>query len=339
MKKTLLCFVAFVIATVCAAQTTLLATLSHEGTVTTYYGATALSQAHTAAVHGDVITLSSGNFIARNITKAVTIRGAGMCIDSTSVVEPTVITGEFTIDIPDSIPQRLTIEGIYSNNTIKCIHVKKPLFLKCRIKSVSYSQSSDKLKEGTFVQCRIADALRIGYGCSASCINSVIEDPETYFSVSGTLKAYIEFTNCVIVLDESTHLGYIKNSSFKNCCIYTSADTSIDNSCTAFNCVGVGNQIFKNITNSTNRIVSDVSALFKTYKGGDIGALDTETFHLTEAAQTAYLGLDGTQVGIYGGSMPFDPIPTNPQITKCKVAQKSTTDGKLSVDIEVKTAE
>ena len=67
--------------------------------------------------------------------------------------------------------------------------------------------------------------------------------------------------------------------------------------------------------------------------------MDTETFHLTEAAQTAYLGLDGTQVGIYGGSMPFDPIPTNPQITKCKVAQKSTTDGKLSVDIEVKTAE
>lgn len=334
MKKTLLCFVAFVIATVCAAQTTLLATLSHEGTVTVYYGATALSQAHTAAVHGDVITLSSGNFIATDITKAVTIRGAGMCIDSTSVVEPTVITGDFTIDIPDSIPQRLTVEGIYSNFSIKYKNVNKPLFLKCRIKDFSwYANNNNTLKNACFIQCRIAK-LYLHKNCSASCINSVIQNPDNFSSSSSSF----DFINCVLVRTLAYSIPY---SSLKNCCIYDKITTStfIPSTSTAFNCVGFGKDLFKNITNSTNKIVSDVSALFKTYKGGDIGALDTETFHLTEAAQTAYLGLDGTQVGIYGGSMPFDPIPTNPQITKCKVAQKSTTDGKLSVDIEVKTAE
>ena len=332
MKKTLLCFVAFVIATVCAAQTTLLATLSHEGTVTVYYGATALSQAHTAAVHGDVITLSSGNFIATDITKAVTIRGAGMCIDSTSVVEPTVITGDFTIDIPDSIPQRLTVEGIYSNFSIKYKNVNKPLFLKCRIKTVTdYNGSNSTIKNACFIQCRIANCLDLhNKNCSASCINSVIENPSCHCT---------DFVNCVLIRTNS--YWTISESSLKNCCIYdiTNNTGNLISTSTAFNCVGFGKDLFKNITNSTNKIVSDVSALFKTYKGGDIGALDTESFHLTEAAQTAYLGLDGTQVGIYGGSMPFDPIPTNPQITKCKVAQKSTTDGKLSVDIEVKTAE
>lgn len=50
-------------------------------------------------------------------------------------------------------------------------------------------------------------------------------------------------------------------------------------------------------------------------------------------------GTDGTEVGIYGGSLPYDPTPTNPQITKFNVASKTTADGKLSVDIEVKSAE
>ena len=49
-------------------------------------------------------------------------------------------------------------------------------------------------------------------------------------------------------------------------------------------------------------------------------------------------GTDGTEVGIYGGSLPYDPTPTNPQITKFNVAAKSTADGKLSVDIEVNSA-
>lgn len=70
-----------------------------------------------------------------------------------------------------------------------------------------------------------------------------------------------------------------------------------------------------------------------------MGVSDNETFELTETAKATYLGTDGTQVGIYGGMLPFDTTPSNPRITKCNVAAKSTADGKLSVDIEVKAAE
>ena len=60
------------------AQQTTVALLNHEGTITTYYGSEALVQAHKAAVHGDVITLSGGGFTAPSSwTKAVTLRGAG----------------------------------------------------------------------------------------------------------------------------------------------------------------------------------------------------------------------------------------------------------------------
>ncbi len=57
-------------------------------------------------------------------------------------------------------------------------------------------------------------------------------------------------------------------------------------------------------------------------------------YQLTDDAKK-YLGSDGTEVGIYGGSLPFDPTPTNPQIVKFNVAPKTTADGKLSIDIEV----
>ena len=122
MKKTLLrlmmLFVAAVLTNNVFAQGSLLATLNHEGTISTFYGAQAWKNAHDAAANGDVITLSSGTFLAVNITKAITVRGAGMGIDSTAVSEPTVITGDFTINIAEPGSNRLTLEGIYSNHTI-----------------------------------------------------------------------------------------------------------------------------------------------------------------------------------------------------------------------------
>ena len=118
MKKYLFTVVALCVATVGMAQSSMLATLSHEGEISTYYGARALVEAYNAAANGDVITLSSGSFVCTNIEKGLTIRGAGMAVDSTAQTEPTVITGDFTINIPDSVTSRLTLEGIYHNHTI-----------------------------------------------------------------------------------------------------------------------------------------------------------------------------------------------------------------------------
>jgi hypothetical protein len=93
--------------------------------------------------------------------------------------------------------------------------------------------------------------------------------------------------------------------------------------------------------NTTNVTVTSLSGLFKTYSQTNINTFisDIDDFTLTDKAAAKYLGTDGTQVGIFGGSLPYDEEPTIPQITKCNVASKSTADGKLSVDIEVKAAE
>lgn len=344
MKKFFSLIALFSCAAVSYAQSSMLATLNHEGTVSTFYGATALRDAHNAAVHGDVITLSSGSFVSTDITKAITLRGAGMEVDTLSGTEPTVISGDFNIQIADTVSQRLIIEGIYHNHNLRYRGtLTNAMFLKNRLYNVSYADKG-VMKNACFIHCRIADGLDLYTSSSASCINCAIEDP---CSTSET-DSNFEFLNCVIKISDRL-LGQIKTSIYKNCLICNRSDIvgyesyRIPSSCMAYNCIGFNSDpyfpLFSSIPNSTNVRVNDFTTVFKTYTGQSLQKLDSENFELTDEAKSKYLGTDGTQVGIYGGSLPFTSTPSNPQITKCNVAAKSTADGKLSVDIEVKAAE
>ena len=70
-----------------------------------------------------------------------------------------------------------------------------------------------------------------------------------------------------------------------------------------------------------------------------IGYNDSKDYKLTDENRDVLKATDGGEIGIYGGTLPYSAIPTNPQITKFNVASKTTADGKLSVDIEVKSGE
>lgn len=338
MKKFFISLVVSLMGTTMAfAQSSMLATLNHDGTISTFYGSTALREAHAAAENGDVITLSSGTFVSTDITKAITLRGAGMGIDAATQSEPTIISGGFNININDTVTNRLTVEGIYNNGIIyySTSTLKNAMFLKCRLNEVK-DTNGGKLKNANFIHCRVADQLLLATDCSAVCINSMIEDP---YSNSATVSNF-EFINCLI-MSNGNRLGYIRSSSFKNSIIYTRiTNDNLGSNCTAYNSIGLNStQIFENITNSTNSLAA-VSEVFKTYTGQSLNQLDNETFELTDAAKENYHSMDGTtEVGIHGGSLPFDATPSNPQITKCNVAAKSTADGKLSVDIQVNSAQ
>lgn len=339
MKKYFFTLVAAMMAaTASFAQSSMLATLSHDGEISAFYGVSALRDAHAAASHGDIITLSSGSFNAVDITKAVTIRGAGMAIDSTAMAEPTVLLGDFKISIPEDAAGRLTLEGIYHNATITLTTtLKNATFLKDRfniIKSLN-SNGGGRAINLAMIHCRVAGEMRIWNDNSISCTNCIINYP---YSNSGYVL--YDFQNCVVIRPIGTYSFnyYLGTSSFKNSILVD--ETRYDNkalveSNVAYNCVGIGNGIFNNITNSSN-VYKSYAEVFKTFKGT---YSDTESFELTDAAKESLKGLDGTEVGIYGGNIPFSTTPTNPQITKCNVAAKSTADGKLSVDITVQGAE
>lgn len=329
MKKFIVLFVALVamFATTAKAQSSLLATLNHEGTISTFYGSNALIQAHAAAADGDVITLSSGTFQSVNIKKAVTLRGAGMVLDAATQTEPTVLANEFTIDIPDETTQRLTIEGIYTNQKVTINKLKNAMFLKDRFSRIYIDSSQSYGKDLTFIHCRMTDQYvgKNDSNNSAVFLNCLINSTD----IVG--MNYI-FTNCLFLGKKTTHCY---NSEYKNCIILNSYST--ESTSTYYNnlyCNYSGSNSF-NVTNNTNvEVAKDNEAIKNLF-----GYSDDNEYKLTEAAKALIKGTDGTEVGIYGGNLPYAPTPTNPQISKFNVAAKTTADGKLSVDIEVKSAE
>lgn len=335
MKKLFLSLVAALLAaTATFAQSSLLATLSHNGAITTYYGASALRDAYAKAVVGDIITLSSGTFTAVDIKKAITLRGAGTGVDNLTQAEPTIIQGDFTIQTDK--PKLTTIEGIYSNNTVT-FYNSNITFLKSRFKIIQSYYSSDDSSILSFIHCRITELLRIPSYCytSVSCVNSIIIFPEN--KDYGTSN--FEFNNCIVYRGKWAGQDLYR-ATFKNSILIVTTAVAMESSNLFNNTLGLYTDgtanIFSNSTNSTNTQVKGFSTVFKTFTSS---YSDSETFELTDAAKAKYLGKDGTQVGIYGGNMPFDGTPTNPQITKCNVAAKTTADGKLSVDIEVQSAQ
>ena len=317
------------------AQSSTLATLNHEGTISTFYGITALKEAYGAAVDGDVITLASGSYSAIDLTKAVSICGAGMGLGAAKNVEPTILLGDFRLNLPEDNTTRFSIEGIYHNGTIKYSKCQNAMFLKCRLNSISYyTQSSNKLKGISFVHCRIAKDFVLNNNCSVSLINCIVNEPWCVNTSDDT--SVFDFTNCVLKRS-AKYLGY---STLRNCIFYNTTTATFVSSTSLYNTVvfsSVSDVLDNIVNNGTNIVTEDWPGVFKTYSGQQFE--DVETFELTDEAKTKYLGTDGTEVGIYGGNLPFDPTPSNPQITKCNVASKSTADGKLSVDIEVRAAE
>ena len=132
--------------------------------------------------------------------------------------------------------------------------------------------------------------------------------------------------NCVI-----TGTTNVKYSSIKNSIIHTV--TTLDETNVTSNClVKEGSSGFAN------------SWYVKTEAEPDPWNEDPDpvlweklfasTYQLTEEAAATYLGTDGTQVGIYGGTYPYETTPDYPLVKRLDVIG-SHKDGKLNVKINV----
>ena len=332
MKKTILSLVvAIVAATATFAQNTLVATLSHGDDIQMFYGTYALRDAHDAAVSGDIINLSGGAFQAITITKGVTLRGTG--IDD---VAPTYINGDLTINVASGDENRLSMEGIRctGRTTLKGT-LNSPYFLKSMFYAIDNSNSSDKIKNALFANCKIEGYYDLRGSSSVQFINSYVYG----FNNMTSSTSSASFINCVIYPQSNGYITYnISCSQLLNCIICTTnGGNALPNSTMATNCVAIGyTDLFSGNAANTKNSTGSFAEVFKDFTGT---YSDTQTFELTDEAKKKYLGNDGTEVGMYGGVLPYSSTPSYPQITKMNVANKTTADGKLSVEIEVSAAE
>ena len=226
---------------------------------------------------------------------------------------------------------------MYYNSSSKTTNAK---FIKCRFYDIDYSSyGNGGLVDAQFINCKITNSIRLYTNCNASLINCILKNP--YMPSGG--NSYFNFQNCVIFGLCNSYKWDIYRSSFNNCIIYVNLylSNSLDSTNSGYNNLCINTDGYQNffkdiITNTNNSYETDFTKVFKDYTGE---YSDDLTFELTDEAKQKYVGSDGKELGIYGGVMPFDATPSNPQITKLNVASKSTANGKLSVDITVKGLE
>lgn len=319
MARKLLTIITLAAALCAGAQTSQIATLLHDGQLTNFYSGSALIQAYEAAVDGDVITLSSGMFNATDIKKNITIRGAGMgLVEAGDNTLPTRISGNFNIECPESDTHHVTLEGIQSqNNTMTIKDANNIMIEKCQIDKLEYWASDyDKRNDITLLQSKIKSFSPINESKGTiTAINCIFN--QDIYNYHNHLTC--NYQNCLISIP-----GFACNSSFSNCILIGSSNAaSIDQASSINRCITtISSDRFTN--NGSNKIMDSKEEIFA----------EEGYYQLTDEAK-AFLGTDGKEVGIYGGTLPFDTTPSNPQITKFNVSPKTTADGKLSVDIEV----
>ena len=326
MKKVLLSLVVMMVATMSFAQNTVVASLSHEGETTMFYGLNGLVNAAAAAQSGDIINLSRGIFNPTTIKAGITLRGAG--IDSE---DPTYINGIMYIYIPTEDANRFTMEGIICNDEVRMSGTfSTPQIVKCLLNRGFTTEKNTDNIDILVVNSKVLDHFYVGGTSPASLVNSYIGEPGVYDN------AHIMGTNCIL---SKYNLGdRMFNTVWKNCIFWTTNNYSysLPTSSEATNCVGIPKyyDMFRNLSIRPGCTVADFADVFVEFDGTNYTG--DQAFKLTETAKTTYLGTDGTEVGLYGGPIPFNLNLSYPLISTMKVDEQTDSEGKLGVTIEVK---
>lgn len=317
-----------------------MATLNHNDTISVFYGTYALRDAHNAAVAGDIVTLSPGTFEKCDITKPITLRGAGAAIDTISGTYPTIISGEFNFDISKDPEHCLTMEGICISQKVTVNKLYNAKFIRCNMYELVNQSVSGQLSVTENIEltnCCVRQFSRnSNYNSTSSFtfVNSIVNFFHDY-------NLSIQFINSLVITYTDLY-----NASAYNCIITRLGNRSFGYNSSAYNCIFIKNNnntsSFDNTTMSnTNVTYNNLNEVFETwhsFNNFNEFSFD-ERYILKEEIATSFLGSDGTEVGIHGGMFPFDTRPSYMVVKKCNVANKSTIDGKLSVDIEVMVEE
>lgn len=301
------------------------ATLQHNDTITgVFYGQNAYSSAFNAAVNGDVITLSSGTFNAVDIHKSITIRGAGCVLDTVTNVLPTIISNDFGLST-----NNITFEGVWFTGTINitswnsCQYFN---FVKCNINGIKNTSPFSKMF-GQFNNCIISNYNSIRHH-GTSITNSVVRFTSyIHDDIYNPTNIY----NSVIVFDS---ILPINNIVAYNSIIATASGHNVSNN-TFFNCINIKTgetSLLEGQLNTSNMEADIYSDVFETFDG----TISYENiYQLKNSIATNFLGHDGTEVGIYGGIMPYKTRPSYMIMKNCNVAGQTDENKKLNVEMEL----
>lgn len=352
MKNLFLSIIALGCTVVAGAQNEVAtAILQHGDEMSYFFGIDALSDAHAAAADGDVITLSSGSFYRVQITKAISIYGAGYEEDATTGTEITKIVKKgysaFAIGVENETLSNVHIEGVYIDGTLYVAGndygnawgpVENFSISKCYING--HIRVLNNIKNVSITKCVVNGEVSGGktiYADNLLVANSYINSTVKMFLIEGS---GVCVKNCILV--EGFYHGSNGNTEAKdysqfawfNCVFWV---------CSEYNyAVGIGSSTHNNICPSLSYCFNSVSGQHV----GNIGVARDQIFK--DATNVSYspertfeinnsetlLGTDNTQIGLLGGDG-FSKVPSTPVVKSLTTTQEGQTL-KVSYEAEVR---
>lgn len=298
------------------AQTSMV-TLEHKGELTVFNGTGAFAKAMEAAADGDAIYLGPGRYNAANITKAVTIKGAGFIDEKESGLYGSYLDGNLSIELPES--QGVNVEGVYFSNEIHLkSDLKSSMFLRSWLQRLCLDATTENV---SIFNCRVND-----FDLNVSQHNMLLQNSAIEIirdKSDGTSTLY--FKNCTF--GDMRYYGSLKTASIENSIVYNSV--SAQSGITWINTLINSDWSLPNSSQMTNCWFLRDSDIKKIWKDSWWG--------LTDENAAKYVGTDGTQIGLYGGAHPFTKIVSGPRITKLEMPAETDEDGKISVSITVES--
>lgn len=303
-----------------------IATLQHGDSISMFYGTDAFIQAHTAADNGDIITLSPGTFDTCRITKAITLRGAGALPDSNNHMQTSFMSLMIGVHPNNDSISRFEMEGIFVKD-LKLCPCTSPKFVKCvfeKITTSNYNDSAFQLNAPSFTNCIVKEINNRSNYKNAIFTNSVVCDILEDRTAT--------FIHCIVTLSHGSGISFRNLNAYNSIISADRSSLSISKG-TYFNNIIIATSFIYSY-NNTNKLYPTIGSVFENWDG--TFSFDN-TYTLKDSIANGFRGSDGSEVGIYGGVMPFSLKPSYMYVKKCNVANRSTADGKLSVDIEVVT--
>jgi hypothetical protein len=312
--------------------------LHHIGTTTIFSGSNPLIDAYTAAVANDTIYLPGGTFAPpTNFDKKIAIFGAGHYQSSTLATGKTFING--TVALKENA-DNFYIEGIEINGNL------------------TFSDN-ESVNQVVVKRCKINGALNVVGNLSFPSTNFGLFGSVVLGNIDLANAQNVLISNSVIQSRVFNSIGNaFNNNIFMDEYVYNGNEAPIngDNNQVnnnIFTKINYGSLILGNGNVAKNNLCALATPSFgtlPTVSGNFLGIAQSaifinhtdatfkysEDYHLQNT--TSYLGLDGTQVGIYGGLFPYKEtaIPANPHIESKTIAPQTNASGELNIQVVVK---
>lgn len=334
MKKLFLISILIVITMTMYGQKAALHTASG---VQIFNGSNAFINAHNAASSGDTIYLSGGTFTPpASFDKQLMIFGAGHYVDSTLATGKTFINGNVTLNENADL---FYLEGveITGNFTISNNHsVNNVIIKRCKINGTfnALGDLSNPTSNLSLIGNVLMNRLNLENIQNSLLSNNIISN--TFQGSNGNMIS----NNIIMGFIWGSSMDYLfigsNNTLTNNIILWEGYNANVNGSGNIFN-----NNLYVEPTPNYGATATSI--------GNYTGILQTTIFvnqtgntfdyahdyHLQ--APTTYLGTDGTEVGIYGGTFPYKEgaVPSNPHIQLKNVAPTSDSNGHLQIEFKI----